>query len=49
MFEDDYNEGDITEYRNAISPVCSECGAQLDEDDEKFGGLCAVCWEWNHR
>lgn len=51
MSEFDYGEteGDIAEYRNAISPICSECGSPLDDEKEIADGVCCVCWEWIHR
>lgn len=39
-------EGDIASYRNAISPICSECGNPLEEPDEIERECCIVCWDF---
>jgi len=43
MFDDD-DEGDIRDMRDAISPICSECGNPLEEDDVR--GCCIVCLDY---
>ena len=43
------DEGDIAEFRNAVSPICSECGSPLETEHELEYELCEVCWEWIHR
>jgi hypothetical protein len=45
MFCDD-DEGDIRDMRNAISPICSECGNPLEEDAEYEHGCCIVCLDY---
>jgi hypothetical protein len=44
MYED--GEGDIADCRDALSPVCSECGNPLEDVIELEHGCCMVCWEW---
>ena len=38
------DEGDIRDMRDAISPICSECGNPLEEDDVR--GCCIVCLDY---
>ena len=44
MYED--GEGDISDCRNFLSPICSECGNPLEGEVELENGCCMVCWEW---
>jgi len=40
------NEDYIAEYRNAVSPICSECGNLLEEPEEIERECCIVCWDF---
>jgi hypothetical protein len=40
------NESDICDMRNAISPICSECGMPLEKEEEYERGICIVCWTY---
>jgi len=39
-------EGDIAKYKNAVSPICSECGNPLEESEEIERGCCIICWDF---
>lgn len=47
MSDEDWSQmNDIEDYRNAVSPICSECGSPLEEEDELSHGCCIVCWDF---